>query len=78
MTVAETLATDEARANDQLVFLRGGEPIAEEQLRALLSGAPGDEESADDASGGDDGDVEVTNIVDFATWVSNLSAGQHS
>lgn len=69
LNVAEALLVDEAKRDDIVLILRGARPTAEASLRARLA-AP-----ATDADDGD-GEVEVTNIVDFAQFVANASRMQ--
>ena len=66
MNVAEALLVDEAKRDDLVLVLRGGRPTAEADLRARLSAIQPEP----------DGETEVTNIVDFAAFVANLSRAQ--
>lgn len=67
--MAETLLVDQARRDDTVLALRGARPTAEADLRALLSPAVPDDT--------DEAETEVTNIVDFAAFVTNLSRAQN-
>lgn len=69
--MAEAILLDQAKADDRAGSLRGLPTTAEADMRALLRDRP----TVADNPGPepDDGDVEVTNIVDFAGWVSQLA-----
>lgn len=68
--MAEALATDQARAVDLLATLRGVDPAAEANLRAIIDGTALEPEEAVDDDG--PGPVGAT-ITDLAGWVENAN-----
>lgn len=66
--VAEAFLFDQAKADDRVAYLRGRQPAAEVNLRALLA-----DDVADDGEVEDDG-FEGASITDLAGWVERANS----